>query len=833
TRGVTWKAVFTVACVFIAANALVFFAGRSRIAMAPALGTTGFDSQAPYGYDGPIPPRSIEIDSGGSFNVSFSYDEFLARSVRAGCLPCWDPWSGLGFPHLANGLSGVFYPLNYLNLLVPRAYRDWIHLGHWLLGTAFLMLYLSRLGFTEGAVTIGAVVLIAAGWFQCWLTLREIVGVAVWLVFLLYAIERAIDTPAWKWGHAAIAVGVYGQIAAGHPEAFIPGLGIAGLYAIARTVPGGRSTAMLRHVMPGMVAGVLLAAPAWLNFVDCAQSASTPHPFPVGQVALPGHSLAAYFLPFVFGTLHEQWVADAGWHWSNAPGWLPGSIGFVALCGLGAALRRREPVGIFWGATLLLLGAKMFGAPGSDLAGSLPVLREIIWPRYVAFVPLIAIAVLAGRGVEALRSGGCGRALAVWVVCAFAMGADAAVQIWRAPDLVAREAHLCWTFLALGVAWAVVPPWIIASAWRRHGPDHLATWFALLGSIAIPGIVYGSQGFEPRDIAQLSALALAVFVGLALSLLASGRWAPRPHPWAALIVLLVGASLLLRLALEKNTGLPARYDPLTEPPYIDKLRQLQQGGLYRTYALDAAPAPNLHVAYGLASMSWFVPLAPRRSSEYIATHIDRHIAVPTWYATNFAGAPGGTANALAALAENFDNFSRIAVRYVTAQATDVAAALNGDYAARLQLVYTDTTTGVRIYENPAALPRLSLVSAAGRHEGAPLAFTVGANTIDAVHDCPVPGMLVLTDTMLPGWTALLDGSPAPIELVDGVFRGVRVERAGRHDLRFSYRPPLLTTSIALAVLGLAIVLGGTWSFRRTGRVPASSTLAHGGRDRTA
>jgi hypothetical protein len=85
--GPTARAIGTLFSVFLLENALVFFAGRTPIAMAPALGTSGFAKFTPPGYTGPIPPKSVEIDNGGSFNVSFSYDEFLVRTVRAGSLP--------------------------------------------------------------------------------------------------------------------------------------------------------------------------------------------------------------------------------------------------------------------------------------------------------------------------------------------------------------------------------------------------------------------------------------------------------------------------------------------------------------------------------------------------------------------------------------------------------------------------------------------------------------------------------------------------------------------------------------------------------------------------
>ncbi len=50
-----------------------------------------------------------------------------------------------------------------------------------------------------------------------------------------------------------------------------------------------------------------------------------------------------------------------------------------------------------------------------------------------------------------------------------------------------------------------------------------------------------------------------------------------------------------------------------------------------------------------------------------------------------------------------------------------------------------------------------------------------------------PALLVLADLAYPGWRATVDGNPAPILVVDGVFRGLALA-PGTHRVRFTYRP---------------------------------------------
>ncbi|HEX5324614.1 MAG TPA: hypothetical protein VFW40_12565 [Capsulimonadaceae bacterium] len=72
-----------------------------------------------------------------------------------------------------------------------------------------------------------------------------------------------------------------------------------------------------------------------------------------------------------------------------------------------------------------------------------------------------------------------------------------------------------------------------------------------------------------------------------------------------------------------------------------------------------------------------------------------------------------------------------------------------------------------------------------------------------------PCLIVLSDTMFPGWQATVDGAPAQIVMVDNLFRGVILlaDPAGaqtRHVIEFLYRPEEF--SLGLYITGLACCL---------------------------
>jgi hypothetical protein len=68
------------------------------------------------------------------------------------------------------------------------------------------------------------------------------------------------------------------------------------------------------------------------------------------------------------------------------------------------------------------------------------------------------------------------------------------------------------------------------------------------------------------------------------------------------------------------------------------------------------------------------------------------------------------------------------------------------------------------------------------------------------------GMLVLADLDYPGWTADVDGRPAPILSADGYLRAVAVS-AGPHRVVFRYRPIAFYAGAAVSLAALAALAG--------------------------
>lgn len=150
--------------------------------------------------------------------------------------------------------------------------------------------------------------------------------------------------------------------------------------------------------------------------------------------------------------------------------------------------------------------------------------------------------------------------------------------------------------------------------------------------------------------------------------------------------------------------------------------------------------------------------------------------------------------------------------------------------------------GIKVFENPNAFPRVwavhgtrkvagekqarELLAGAGfdaRHtvfmigQDPPRLATCDGDDVSMSHHEPslltihaqmqCRGMVILSDTWFPGWTATVDGKRAKIEKAYGMLRGLVVE-AGSHTIEMHYRPLGVYIGAGLSLLACGIVLLG-------------------------
>lgn len=128
-------------------------------------------------------------------------------------------------------------------------------------------------------------------------------------------------------------------------------------------------------------------------------------------------------------------------------------------------------------------------------------------------------------------------------------------------------------------------------------------------------------------------------------------------------------------------------------------------------------------------------------------------------------------------------------------------------------------------DDVAALGLAALPAADPRAAQRPVAFARDhATAIDlAVGDGP-PGWLLLADTMLPGWTASIDGTAAPVLRADHALRAVALP-AGPCTVAFRYAPPGRRAGLLLSATALLTLLAIVWRARISSRAERRADTA--------
>jgi hypothetical protein len=159
-----------------------------------------------------------------------------------------------------------------------------------------------------------------------------------------------------------------------------------------------------------------------------------------------------------------------------------------------------------------------------------------------------------------------------------------------------------------------------------------------------------------------------------------------------------------------------------------------------------------------------------------------------------------------------------------------------------------TRSGVKVYRNADAFPRVWTVHQAASTTRSQLAARLGAPVEQLRRETfvagPAPrlescegldevqpvertktylrlrarmacrGMVIVGDTYFPGWEVRVGGRPASLHEAYGFLRGVVVE-AGEHEIQMRYRPRTLLAGAALSLAGMLTLLAVTVFSRRT------------------
>jgi len=749
----------------------------SVLAMAPALfrGRIPADTRllsefAPWAT---YPYHGHPLTAGGdSFLVYLPDRKVAVADWKAGRIPLWNPNVSGGVPILGQQTANPLDPLILLSLVLPTGFALGLEFAI-LLAAAGLgtLLWLRALGVRDPpALALAGVALVLNPYFVTWLELRVFLAGLATLPLALWALERLGSPAGGRGRHAgvlALAVG-YGALA-GTLQTLALVLVVLGLRAgwlLLRPQPEAgsrpRGWLMAAGLAAGLAIGALPIAATVELLVHSTRGAGAG--YYADANFLPWRTPALWFAPDVFGwpSLKTQELLP-GFNRTIAGGSGWGALGILPLgLALLALWRRAGPRSerIFWGglAGLPLLVLLALGTPAYGVLSRL-------WPG-IDDIDLL-------RGLFLVNLGGT-------VLAAF--GAAELAALWRQP---ARRPWLgaLAAYLAFGVA---------ALTLGRLGVPAPHPWL--------------------RDLVPLLAVVAAV---AGIGLLPSGR--RMPAGWKAWVLVAVTAVELGRIHFLWNPFSHPDSDYPSRPAVPEMQALLGPPTYYRFLVpgtLRAFP-PNTASVYGLADVRGYsnLPIARYRTLLECAegtsmrnkVTVDRvnspiyRLLGAAYVALFFPGGLDSTVYRpfpITAPERGFwkrrDPLPRAFLVHTVIPARDEAqirSALGSPGFDPLRVAFLEASAGPPPpCRGPDRPERIAVT------DYRPTRVTVLA-------DAAAPGLLILSDVYYPGWSATVDGEPAPVLPADWGLRGVGVA-SGIHEVTFTYRPRWLLPGAVLMGLGL-------------------------------
>lgn len=738
-------------------------------------------------YDGTL----IGQDSATQF---YPWYDYLGERVGAGQIPGWNPYQLAGAPFAADPQSGWTYlPAMLLFTLLPLP----------LAAQSFLVLHLAVAGLATYALAralrigaSGALVAAAAYELSGPVLGRSVccpasLEVATWAPVALLGAEvairgRGVMGRAVGWAIAGLAVsqGLAAWLGQGSYYLLLAlGAFIAYRTLLAPPDRARRTTARLMDaVLHGgaiLAAGFGLAAAGVLPRLEYVERSN------LAGAEYRGHNAWAAEIGGLTPSMAFDRLFDSTLHY---PGAAAVTLAIIALW-----LARRWFAATFFagfGLSALILATPWETPLHTILYALLPRFEELHqhWPERVAVVGFLAIALLAGAAVDALK---------------------------REPFQHRRDL----TIGGLLVGGAIVL--------LTLGTD--MPLMAIVSIVAAVSLVASVVLLRVQSVRSAVPVFLATVVVVDLLLGFHRLTAQAPYGGFHRIDLgtyyaSTGAVAFLRERTAEDPGRYIGYDPAHQAIADgQKVLYRYQFAAPETGVLLVNNRGTLH---GLEDAQGYNPVQPRRFVEYLAA-LNGHSQEYHDASVYFSGISSPLLDLLN-------------VRYVIVPATTPTdrpdlQALNREFPA----IYADNQ--VKVLENSEALPRAWIVHDAQQvssGEALPL-LTTGAvdprrtalletslpplapaanpeaEQVAIITSKPdrlrlathsvAPGLLMLSETYDPGWKAYIDGEAAPVFVADHLLRAVPLP-AGNHEVELRYEPQTLQIGVVISAFTSVILM---------------------------
>ncbi len=715
-------------------------------------------------------------------NVDF-FTQIYPMSFRAaawiadGVFPLWNPYQLAGHPFLATALYGLCYPPNVLYLLLPTAVAiEAVVVLHIVLAGWFTYRYAEVVGLPPIGRFAGAAVYMFCGFMTSqagWFT--PAVASSTWLPLALIAVERLLarnDARSAALLAAALALALLG----GWTQFWLYTVYVVGFYAAVRA--GAAAWQGTPRASLARVVALLALAIGLGTAVTAVQLLPTRELQALGP-RRPGGLTMEQLVPFMSLPPVRLLLEAVDWR-ATRPFISHFHLGSIVLALVAAsifAVRSRVAVAAMWVVLVAsVLVAVAFNTPFFEQVYlRLPLARLFRLPQRIAFLVAFSAAVLAGFGVDVVRSGSAVRRTLAAAVGLVVLAGGAFALAMRTP--LARV-----DLVLIGTAACV----LVASARART-----ERWQAFIATL-VTVLVNASLAYGMRNAFR--------------------------HPFHGVEVLHEQDAILDYV--HAHQGLARTY--LHDATGFDFSVMQKQGSLREIYSVtDYEPLSLLRFAEvydaigkprGIAPFTGWLnvdPASPRIGVLDVLSLKYWVVATGNADMRRVLGTPGSPWRLVPAVAttryglfEHGDPLPRAYLATHVVPATDAAASLGTllapGFDPRRSVIVEDVPGLPPAPRGSSATPAPVVAARITRYEPREVVVEV---------DAPAAGVLVLTDTWYPGWRAAVDGVPIPIHPANHLVRAVPVA-AGRHVVVFRYEPAsvrigaLVSAASVLALVGL-------------------------------
>ena len=361
----------------------------------------------------------VTLTTGDSWSYSILMRILVGRLLAHGELPLWNPYTFAGMPLLAALQPGVFYPPNWLfMLLAPGLAMKLVVISVYQVALIGSYLFGRALNMGRMAALVTGVTFAFGGFMIDHLEQVNFIAAAAWLPWVLWAIEKIDQSRSWRdsWRWASVgAIIICLQLFAGLPQAtwHIALVGAAYfLFVVSRGADhGAKSRLRITLAVTAMaVCGALLSA---IQLFPARELQQQGERAAIGYETFSMFSMAPRFwlsiiFPFFFGGGLPPYHVGGWDHWWLHK-WAHGYVGMLAiLLTLVAwfAYRKRGQVW-FWSAVAI---CAMVMAAGDYLPFGLnhalyhvPVYNLFRGSYRHTYEFTFALAALAGLGANSLE----------------------------------------------------------------------------------------------------------------------------------------------------------------------------------------------------------------------------------------------------------------------------------------------------------------------------------------------------------------------------------------------------------------------------------------------